>query len=116
MIQQWCKAYGESAPTSDIIPDSSFVLEMDGTPALFLSLIKTNTPICYFENFCGNPEFKGKRSEAVPALIAHIEAIAKSEGFKGIITYSMRPKLTDLFESYGFKQACVLAALCRSIT
>lgn len=115
MITEWCKAYNEHAPIKEIIPASSYVLEIDNTPALFLSLIKTNTSICFFENFCGNPDFKGKRAEAVPYLINHIEQIAKAEGYLGIVTYAYKPKLVPLFETYGFTKACDLAALARRI-
>lgn len=116
MIQNWCATYQEVAPTLETIPPaSSYILEMDSTPALFLSLIKTNASFCYLENFCGNPEFKGKRAAAVPHFISFMEETAKEAGYKLLVTASYKPKLVSLFQTYGFTPTVALIAMSRRI-
>jgi hypothetical protein len=116
MIQSWCAAYNEMAPTEETIPtSSSYVLEMEGTPSLFISLVKTNAKYCYLENYCGNPEFKGLRAEAVQTLISHLESEAKASGYSILATFAYKPKLIPVFENYGFTRTVELTAFSRRI-
>jgi hypothetical protein len=106
MLQAWNAAYNEVAPVQETIPaDSSYVLEIDSTPALFLSLIKTNASYCYFENYCGNPEFKGKRLDATEHLIQYVSNEAKKAGHSLILTFAYKPKLVEQFQRNGFTKA-----------
>ncbi len=116
MLQAWCRAYDEAAPTAEILSPKSYVLEIDGIPALFISLITTNVAWAYLENYCGNPEFKGNRFEAVQHLIKHLETEAKASGHKALMTFSYKPKLKAAFEAYGFTRALDnMSAFVRSI-
>lgn len=105
MLQHWCQAYDEVAPVEQGISETSYILEIDNLPALFISLIFTNTKIAFLENYCGNPEFKGKRLEAVQYLIQHLEKTAKDNGYIALVTFAYKEKLVKQFEAYGFIRA-----------
>lgn len=105
MLKAWCAEYSEVAPARENIPvGSSYVLEDSGLPILFISLIRTNASFCYLENYCGDPALKGRRSEAVAHLIAHLETKAKEFGHSSLVTFAYKPKLARAFEAYGFQK------------
>ena len=117
MLHKWNAAYSEPGPTFDMIPeDSSFVLEANRIPILFISMLCTNSKYAYLENYCGDPEFRGLRSDAVQYLIKHLESFAKERGYKFLMTFAYKPKLVKQFENYGFTKTLEgLTAFIRGI-
>lgn len=116
MLTKWCQAYDEVAPIASTISPLSYILEVDGVPALFISVITTNVSWAYLENYCGNPEFKGVRQEAVQHFIKHLQATAKEHGHDALVTFSYKPKLSKAFEAYGFtKVVDGLTAFCKAV-
>lgn len=104
MVKSWWDAAGEVAPLPDMMPEeSSFIAEIDGRPALAISLYLTNTPeICYVENFIGNPDLKGlSRNSASHLLINHIEKFASSLGYKRLICLAHKEQLKNHYQKLG---------------
>lgn len=103
MIKEWWTSQNEVAPTEDMIPKSSFVLEVDSEPVVSLSLFLTNVPgMCFFENFVGNPLKKGEiRKECGKAIMCHVADVAKKMGYKRIVCYSHKEKVKKRYEDMG---------------
>ena len=106
-LSQWWAAAREIAPTFDMVPEeSTYVLEMDGIPALSVSLILTNIrEYCYVENFIGNPELRGpKRKAASVELLKYISDIAAQRGYKKLLCLGHRPRVKARYQELGFVQ------------
>lgn len=61
VIRAWWEVSGETPPLPSMMPlDSSFIVEIDGTPSLSVCLYLSNQKqACIAENFVGNPGMKG---------------------------------------------------------
>lgn len=107
MIQLWAIDQN-MAPVWDIsLPeDSTFVLEIDGVPALTACLYLMNSKqACMIEHLVGNPEFKNKgRREAVTVLFKYLEDLAKSKGYTNVVLFSYEDKLKDKYEALGYSR------------
>lgn len=106
MIESWWKASGEIAPLPAMMPpESSFVAELDGVPALAVSVYLTNTPeVAYTENFIGNPEVRGDgRRLAALALSDHIAKFAKDMGYRRLLCMTEKPKLMSRYIELGYE-------------
>lgn len=105
MIKEWWHLSGEVGPFESMMPlDSSFVAELDGSPALAVALYLTNMPEAAFvENFIGNPEVKGeKRKEASQLLADHIARFAKQRGYKCLVCMTEKDVLKKRYVELGF--------------
>lgn len=105
MLSRWWAAHSEPGPLETMVPsESTWVLELDGTPALSVSLILTNIPeYCLVDNLIGNPELKGsQRAEATFILLQYLEQYARDHGYRRLFCLAYRQKLKRLYESLGF--------------
>lgn len=106
MLLSWFKeANPDEVPTPDMIPRAStFILDLNGIPALSVSLIITNTSTAYVENFIGNPELKNKdRRESTPILLNHLAQVADKLGYTRLLCMAPNSKLSGYYQSIGFK-------------
>lgn len=104
-VDSWWKESGEIGPLETMMPlESSFIAEIDGTPALAVTLYLTNTPeLCYVENFIGNPALKGgERRLATYMLLEHITKFANLLGYKRLICMTEKPILVERYKEIGF--------------
>lgn len=102
MISEWWGS--EPAPLESMIPETTWVLELAGRPALSVSLILTNvSEYCMVDNFVGNPALKGpERASASFYLLQYIEDYARTLGYRRLFCISYRSKLKELYERLGF--------------
>jgi hypothetical protein len=106
MISSWWTSQNEPALSKEFYgPESSFILEIKGQPALHLSLLVTNCKgAAYLENFVGNPELKGdSRKKGSKFLIDCLCDVAKQLGYKNIIGFAYKDKTKKYYPTLGFK-------------
>lgn len=107
MIASWWTMQGESAPIFGMmVEDGTFVLEIDGIPALTQTVLLTQSKeLCYLEGFCKNPEFKKISLECyVPLLWDQVFSYAKNKGYKRILGYCKVDKLKNKYKRLGLIQ------------
>ena len=99
------------------IPSSSFICEVDGVPAIFVTAIITNIPLVWLESLQGNPEVpKEKRREGTVALLDHISAWAKIVGARGFFCVAPNEGLKKYYEHLGFKESSkVIATMLKEV-
>lgn len=105
MVESWWAHASEISPVPGMMPEeSSFIAEVDGIPALAVTVYLTNTPeIAYVENFIGNPAVKGgSRREASVLLSHHIAGFARGRGYRRLLCMTEKPKLMDRYQELGF--------------
>lgn len=105
MLCSWWHDDGQAAPGRSILPETTYVLEIDGIPALSLSLFTTNAKgMCYFENFIANPNLKHERKGAAKELMSYVENKAKELGFERIVCFARTEKLGQYYEKLGMTE------------
>jgi hypothetical protein len=105
-IEGWWIASGETPPLPTMMPlESSFVAEIDGKPALAVTVYLTNTPeVAYTENFIGNPKLRGsERTSAAVILSNHIAEFAKAKGFKRLLCMTEKWALRARYQQLGYE-------------
>jgi hypothetical protein len=105
-IESWWKVSGETPPLPTMMPpESSFVAELEGKPALAVAIYLTNTPeLAYVENFIGNPAMKGSdRSMGASLLADHISNFARSRGYKRLLCMTEKQALKGRYIQLGFQ-------------
>lgn len=119
LISSWWIAHGEPGPLPSMLPpESTFLLEMDGIPALCVSLYLTNSSeVAYIENFCGNPELDGPaRRSAAPHLVKYIENFALSRGYARLFCLAHKEPLKRRYEELGYTRTLDnVATFCKSL-
>jgi len=102
MIKSWWDDKNEIAPTKDMLPETTFILNIGSTPSLCVSLYLTNSGHCYIENFAGNPLMKGSiRKEAGQFLFEGITGYAKSLGYNKVVCFAHVDKLKERYKQFG---------------
>lgn len=103
-LDSWWEHYNETAPTKELIPESTFIVFCKDTPILSVSLILGNiTEYCTVDNFIGNPDYEGPiRHEAGFLLNAHIAEYAKNLGYKKLFCMSYREPVKRRYEELGY--------------
>lgn len=104
-IASWWAHHNKEVSPDFLSEETTFVLEIDETPALSITLYLTNClGVCFLENFIGNPLLKNKeRKEASKSLIEFVYNFAKATGFKNIMGFSTAEKLEDYYQELGMK-------------
>lgn len=103
-LEQWCIYNKLSIESLNSFPETTYIAEIDGKPAVCLCLYLT---ICgsfaWIENVIGNPELKNKgRSEATNELLKYVTNLAKELNYKNILIGSVEPKLTNKYKECGY--------------
>lgn len=102
ILASWSKECGEPYPPAEYIPESTFLLEKNNKLVFTGSLILTNTPICYFEYFAGDPGYReSDRHQLSQKLFDHLVDVAKSEGYKKLCFCSYKDKLKKRYVELG---------------
>lgn len=98
-IKRWYKVSTGQLFPKELIPPTTFILELDSAPALSLSAFLTNSDeICYIEGLIGNPDLKGKkRAKGTKALADYCFSYLKDKGYKKVIFYTHIDKLKDKY-------------------
>ncbi len=119
IVTSWWAAANEVGPTEDMLPpDSTFIAEIAGEPALCVTIYLTNTrSLAYVENFAGNPALKGgERRLAARLLSDYIANFARSLGYKNLICLAHREPLVRRYQELGFKPTITnVTAFVRSL-
>ena len=104
MLCSWWHESQQMAPGKSLIPETTYILEINEVPALSLSLFTTNVKgMCYFENFIGNPNLKAQRKEYSKQLMDYVENKAKELGFEQIVCFSTSNKVSEYYKKLGMK-------------
>ena len=115
-VNLWYEAIGERPPEEALIPDTSFICEVDEVRCLFVSLILTNTKLAWVENFIGNPSLKGDiRQRATKYLLEYLESFAKAVECKRLFCMAPNEPLRDYYEKIGFKETAKVFTLTKEI-
>lgn len=105
LVKQWWALSKEVAPLETMMPtESSFVAEIDGNPALAVTVYLTNTPeVTYVENFIGNPEYRGEtRKKLTEMLLACLGDFVSRLGYRRLLCMSEKPELKNYYKEIGF--------------
>lgn len=102
-IAGWWREHRESYPPIDFVPDTTFILEADGIPMYAISVILTNTPICYLEYFVSNPNFDSNHNMS-QQIVDYAAEFAKSKGHKYSIIFSYKDKVKARYADLGMKR------------
>jgi len=103
LVKDWWDSYKEQAPHFTMMPETSYIMYYNNQPILSVSLLLTNTPIAWVDNYIGNPEHKGSiRKECGNVLLRHLEEVAKSNGKDRMICMSINEKTTKRYLELGF--------------
>lgn len=104
LLDNWWKSYNEMGPIPEMMmEDTSFVLEINGVPALSITVYFTNCKeVAYIENFIGNPDLEGSlRKEASQCLLNHVYKFAKDKEYKRLVCFCYKDKLVKRYEELG---------------
>lgn len=102
MLTSWWHEARETAPGKSLMPATSWILEIEGIPALSISLITTNVKgLCYLENFIGNPNLPSLRKGCSQIIVDHAINEAKKLGFERVICFSYKDKVGKHYEKLG---------------
>lgn len=106
MIQEWWLDHAEAEIPAGFFPlNSTWIAEIDGVPALSVSLYLTNADVCYVENFIGNPTSVGPaRREATERLLAYITRKASEFGYTRMVCLAPNEKLREYYKKIGFTE------------
>lgn len=104
MVVGWWAKQDELPPSRSMLPETTWILELDGTPALCVCLYLMNCPeACKVENLVGNPDLKGPdRYQALSILFEHLEEEARDRGYSALVLFSHEPRLKDRYQELGF--------------
>lgn len=98
---EFIKTWHSDVPSAEQFSITSFVIEKDNVPAVCISVILTNTPICYMDNMVGNPEVKD-RKDATQAIMNYAWNFAKDKGYKYAVGITKSDKLAERHVQMGW--------------
>ena len=100
---RWYNLQGMIHPKPEVIPDTSYFVEIEGVPAIFVSTIETNIPILWVEYLIGNPDLKGPtRKEATLYCLSELTRLARESGCIRLFCMAPNDKLKSYYEKLGF--------------
>lgn len=108
MVYSWWTSAKECPPILGMmINDGSFILELNGVPALSLTVFLTQSKeISFIEGFIKNPEFRNTNLEEYGKILwNHCFNYAKDSGYNRIICYCLENKLIDKYKRFGMEQS-----------
>lgn len=117
LIKSWWDAYKACPPLPGMmVEDGTFVLELNGTPALSLTVLGTQSKqIAYVEGYIKNPDFMNVSLEEYGSLLwNYCFEYAKKQGYARVFCYCLVDKLGEKYARYGMsKTAEHLSAFVR---
>jgi hypothetical protein len=108
MLSAWWTGHGMTPPEKKVIPWTTYIMYYDDVPVISLSLIITNTPVGWLDNFVANPEYKNRviRRECAQILVRAVEYEAETFGCDRTFCMAVEPELNRYYESLGYKTTC----------
>lgn len=104
MQKWWQKWHKDDAPPPWVLPKTGIMIEVDGEDAAFGFLYNTDSGVCVFEWFCGNPFMKKKdREMALDYLIDCAKEWAEKAGYGLIYSSCGIQRYINRVKSKGFK-------------
>ena len=112
IICRWYESRGEVVPSLDYFPETSYIASLNGEDMYHISIWKTNTPYCYFENFASNPNIPlMNKREILPRFLDYLLNLSNGMGFKMAFALSKNDKTSKLYSDMGWPgSSCKLTA------
>jgi hypothetical protein len=106
MLSGWWHDSNERAPSRSLTPiDTTYILEVDGTPLLSICLMTTNMKgACFIENFVGNPNMKKERKQYAQTMWDYASDKAKELGYERVIAIPYKAALAEYYKTLGMTQ------------
>lgn len=113
MIKGWWERHGELVPPEDTMPlNSTFVLEVAGTPAYSICVLFTNSRgVAYIENFVRNPTFRTKNNGYGRILSSYIDDFIKKSGYTRAVCYSLNEKTDYWYNKHGYRSVAKVSTM-----
>lgn len=103
MICEWWNEHREPAPTRDLIPEYTYVLEKNEVPILCLSLITTSSSYAISAGLISNPKTSRiERDGLVKELWDYVAGVAKWLGYKNLTCLAPNESLEKHYARMGF--------------
>lgn len=105
-ISSWWDQVREVGPLPGMmVPDGTFVVEIDDEPVMTLTVFKTQSKeVSFLEGFCRKPDLDRLTSKQVGALLwEHCFQYLRDDGFKRVICLSHKPALTGRYQNFGMQ-------------
>lgn len=106
-ISAWWKAAKEPGPSRDMMPEeSSFILEVQGTPWIAVTVYLTNSPeLAWVDNLIASPKMPGgeARAAAIFWLQAFLERWTKEQGYKKLFCMTEKEVLVKRYQDLGYE-------------
>lgn len=103
---KWWEAWGWASIPFEFLPDDGVVVSYDGDKVCAAFLYKTDTPICWAENYISDPRADREiRDEALNLLIQALSEKAKDAGFVVMMSAIKHNILGRRLEKNGFQMA-----------
>lgn len=119
VIKDWWLDATKVGPTEDMLAeDGTFILELNGFPALCLTVLTTQVKgMAYIFSFIKNPLFKKVQLENYGQMLwDHCFEYAKNKGYTKVICFSDNEKLQKKYERFGMSVTGTnLAALVKEL-
>lgn len=109
ILQSWWRITRNLLFPGSLMPaTSSYVLEIDGQPALAGSMYYSNSEnFCMIDNLIGNPELSGaERRRGTWIFLQCAEELAHSRGYNKLFCMTSQQGLTDYYRHLGFQVTC----------
>lgn len=116
LLSSWFKEVKEITPEQGQLPEeSTFIIEVDSTPAALVSIFLTNVDICYMENLIANPGIKNRKI-VVQSLMDYAFDFAKIKGYKYAVGFTMHENLAKRHINIGWdKQLNNAIIVCKEL-
>lgn len=116
ILDGWWKASGTHAPLREMVPSTTFIAELAGTPYLAASLYLTNSNLAWLDHLIGNPSVDKKlRAELAPKLLDYISSFARQLGKTRFFCMSMKRSTNRYYERLGFQPTVQVQAYMKEI-
>lgn len=102
LLVSWWTSWGWASPPPEFLPETGYIVDVEGKPALAGFLYQTGSKLGWVEFIIGNPAFKLERKQALPVLLEALAAEAKRRGIQALFTSSNHPSLISGLEASGF--------------
>jgi hypothetical protein len=116
MLEEWWREARLEAPNPAFWPETSFLLSIEGVPAVAVSLIVTNARIGWLDNLVSNPNVRKRRAEGLRFLQAAMELVAEGRGLKRLFCMSLKPSTSRLYRSLGYRKTANVDTLIKEIS
>lgn len=107
ILSSWFNEYENTILPKDLmVEDGTFILEMNGVPALSLTVLLTQAKgMAYLFAYIKNPILKGYNMDYFGSILwKYCQDYAKEKGYNKLICFSPDEKLTEKYKRFGMKE------------